>query len=305
MLFNTTNEQTRENRRGLVQFRFGQAVMPVEHFDRILGQAFEHDVLAVQMEHVEAGLALERLEDFKIVAATELLVFFCLHETVRGHLGGKKETVSAAIDSIQRKADGDLGDDPERMMQRLRRAAHIGKQFFRSEFAGRGQRAEDRLQDRHFSAQGLCRCRQRLVLPTVGTLTHIQGAQAQPVLGTCHARLDDFPGAIGRSPIDGHRAPVLNAIGTGRHELEQVKIPFFLPGQHVGGQLVRIQILVGIMPPHGDRHPIRLFSENCCLQPLPMIHFQSPKRAKQIFDPQIRGKDFRVSNPFNLCNLWI
>ena len=184
----------------------------------------------------------------------------------------RKMPAAPAAKRVPRERDGHVGDHAQRGVHRVGMAAQVGVQPIGRHLARGGERAEHRLQDRHRAVE-LARSRaQRLVLPAPGPGPRVESREARPVPGAPHGGNDHLAGADRVAAVLGHGAPVDDAVGARRHELHDVEVPPPLPGDHVRGELRRIEVVAGEVPPQAERDDVGRSAGDRGLDALPMGH---------------------------------
>ena len=272
VLLDAADQELGEALERIAQGGRGETVVPVDQSHRVVGEEVEHHVLAVHVQEIEPAPALERGEELEVEALAETQVLGLRRHAIARALRGEEEAVRARRQRSEREFDRDIGDDPQARFERLGLATHVGEDPFAGELAGGSERAEDGLQDRRAAAELARGEPQRLDLLPEHALARIEPREARPVLGAGEARLHHRTSAVHRALVRSDRAPVLDAVGAGRHELYEVEVPLALPRHHVAGELRGIEIVFGEMPPQADRQPVDRLARGGSFDALPVIH---------------------------------
>jgi hypothetical protein len=140
------------------------------------------------------------------------------------------------------------------------------------QLAGGRERAEYGLQDRRLVVQRLCGQPQGRNLPAQVTPGYVQLGQARPLFCLGHSEPGYGPYAPVIWFVAGLSAPILNAIGPGRHKLHQVEIVGLLPPDRDGSQPLWRFIIDGPVPPQADGDAVRFRSLQGRPDPFPMRH---------------------------------
>ena len=121
LIVQTTRERRVGQRPRLADAGAAAVVVPVDEFDRIIGQLREHQLTAAQVQHVDARPLLPGvLQDLEVVTAAKFAILLLAREQLEvGQLRGEEEAIHPGLQTGADEVARHPGDGGQGGVQRL------------------------------------------------------------------------------------------------------------------------------------------------------------------------------------------